>query len=182
MGHIRHQRELLPPGLPVFEFIRFRGLRKGNKKENPLAELTTDHIFDAGIDEVFAGLGRFEKYPQYIPGVTGIAVLPPTKPGSVRRVRYELKIIKSFYYTLHMFEEAPGRIWWELDESNIMKKSNGAWALKDLGNAKTKATYGLDVSFKGLVPSSIVDQITKANLPGMFKGFQELIDADRKGR
>ena len=147
-----------------------------------MAELTTEHTFDAGIDEVFVGLGEFKKYPDYIPGVTGIAVLPPKKPGSIGQVRYELKIIKSFYYTLNMFTEKPGRIWWDLDESNIMKKSNGAWTLKDLGGGKTKAVYTLDIVFKGLVPSAIVDQITKANLPGMFSGFQQLIDANRKGQ
>jgi ribosome-associated toxin RatA of RatAB toxin-antitoxin module len=147
-----------------------------------LAELTTEHTFDAGIEDVFDGIGRFKRYPDYIPGVTGIEVLPPKKPGSTGQVRYELKIVKSFYYTLNMYEERPGRMWWDLDESNIMKKSSGSWTLKDLGGGKTKAIYALDVAFKGLVPSAIVDQITKANLPGMFKGFQELIDANRTGR
>lgn len=147
-----------------------------------MAELITDHTFDASIDEVFAGLGQFKKYPDYIPGVTGVTVLPAKKPGSTGQVRYELKIIKSFFYTLNMFEDKPGRIWWDLEESNIMKRSNGSWTLTDLGNGKTKASYSLEIAFKGLVPSSIVDQITKANLPGMFKGFQDLFDANRKGR
>lgn len=147
-----------------------------------MAELKTDYTFDATIDEVFTGLGQFKKYPNYIPGITGIEVLPAKKPGSTGQVRYELKIIKSFYYTLNMYEERPGKIWWDLDDSNIMKKSNGSWTLKDAGGGKTKATYSLDITFKGLVPSSIVDQITKANLPGMFKGFQELFDANRKGQ
>jgi ribosome-associated toxin RatA of RatAB toxin-antitoxin module len=147
-----------------------------------LAELTTEHTFDASIDEVFTGLGEFKKYPEYIPGITGIEVLPPSKPGSIGKVRYELKIIKSFYYTLNMFTEKPSRIWWDLDESNIMKKSVGSWTLSDAGGGKTKAVYSLDITFKGLVPSAIVDQVTKANLPGMFSGFQKLFDANRKGR
>lgn len=145
-----------------------------------MAELTTEHTFNGSIDDVFAGIRRFEKYPDHLAGVTGIEVLPPTKPKSIGRVRYELKIIKSFYYTLNMFEEKPNRIWWDLDESNIMKQSTGSWTFKDLGGEKTKATYKLDINFKGLVPSAIVDQITKANLPGMFRGFQDLIDLKGK--
>lgn len=144
-----------------------------------MAELTTDYTFDGTIEQVFAGIRQYSEYPQYLSGVTAIEVLPPVLPGSVCRVRYDLKIIKTFYYTLHMFEESPKRIWWSLEESNIMKKSNGSWAFSDAGEGQTKAVYALDISFKGLVPSAIVDQITKANLPGMLKGMQQLIDDHR---
>ena len=45
------------------------------------------------------------------------------------------------------------------------------------GPGKTKAVYTLDIGFSGLVPSKVVDQITKANLSGMMIGFQKLIDS-----
>jgi ribosome-associated toxin RatA of RatAB toxin-antitoxin module len=142
-----------------------------------VAELTTEHTFEGAPAEVFAGIHQYARYPDYLPGVTKIEILPAKKPNSVCQVRYDLKLIKTFFYTLNMFEENPKRIWWDLHESNIMKQSNGGWTLTPAGAAKdqTKAVYALDIVFKGLVPQAIVDQITKANLPGMMKGFQQLI-------
>ncbi|MCX6123329.1 MAG: SRPBCC family protein, partial [Proteobacteria bacterium] len=61
-------------------------------------------------------------------------------------------------------------------ESNLMKHNTGSWTFEAEGKGKTKATYNLEIKFKGLVPSMITDQIAKANLPLMFAGFQKLID------
>lgn len=139
-----------------------------------VAELTTEQEFHGPIARVFAALRRYDKYPEYLPGVTGIVVSPSKKPGSTCQIRYELKLIKSFHYTLNMFEESPNRIWWDLADSNIMKHNNGSWTLTSNGD-KTKAVYTLEVGFAGLVPQRLVDQITKANLPAMMQGFQRLI-------
>ena len=139
--------------------------------------MTTEHVFEGTPAQVFEGIHQYARYPEYLPGVTKIEILPAKKPGSVCQVRYDLKLIKTFFYTLNMFEESPKRIWWDLEESNIMKKSDGGWTLTPAAGAKdrTKAVYALDIVFKGLVPQTIVDQITKANLPGMMTGFQKLI-------
>lgn len=142
-----------------------------------MAELATEEVFDGTVGDVFQGLRSYDRYPEFIPGVTGIKVLPPTHAGSSCRVRYELKVIKSFFYILNMFEEQPGCLRWNLDQSNIMKHSNGSWTLTALGPAKTKARYSLDIGFVGFVPQSIVDQITKSSLPAMMQGFQRLISA-----
>lgn len=145
-----------------------------------MAELTTEHVFDGSPQAVFDAIRQYQKYPDYIPGVTKIAVLPADKPKSTCQVRYELKLIKSFHYTMNMFEENPAKIWWDLADSNIMKRSTGSWTLKEVSPGKTKAVYALDIAFSGLVPQKIVDGITKANLPGMMKGFQQIIDDMKK--
>ena len=144
-----------------------------------MAELTTEHVFDGGQDEVFRALGLYKAYPDYLPAVQGVQVLEPTLEASKARVRYDLKLVKSFHYTLHMFEQAPSEITWQLDDSNLFKRNAGSWHLESLGSGKTKAVYKLDVAFSGFVPGRIVDQVTKANLPGMMAGFQELIDANK---
>jgi ribosome-associated toxin RatA of RatAB toxin-antitoxin module len=140
-----------------------------------VAELTTEHAFEGTLQQVFDGIRDYERYPKYLPGVTGVQRLPAKAKGSVCQVRYELKLIKSFYYVLNMFEESPKRIWWNLDDSNIMKHSNGSWSLVDGGPNKVKAVYTLDIAFSGFVPQKIVDQISKSSLPAMFSGFQRLI-------
>lgn len=141
-----------------------------------MAQLVTEYVFHASREEAFDAIRQYSKYPEYIHGVTGIAVLPAKAKGSVCQVRYELKLIKSFHYTLNMFEERPRRIYWNLADSNIMKKSEGSWDFDAEEGGKTKATYALDIAFSGLVPQKIVDQLTKANLPLLLAGMAKLID------
>lgn len=141
-----------------------------------MAEVETTHIFEGDLERVFRAIANFEQYSNYLPGVTGITVSPSKTPGALCLVRYELNIIKTFFYTLEMFAESPKKMWWTLKESNLMKQNDGSWAFEAAGKSKTKATYKLDLKFKGLVPSMITDQVAKANLPLMFSGFQKLID------
>lgn len=142
-----------------------------------MAALTVEHIFRGNIEQVFAGCRQYGEYPKYLPGVSAIEVQPAQVPGSSCRVRYDIKLIKTFYYTLNTFEKPPAKIWWNLSESNLMKKSEGSWQFEDLGDGTTKAIYTLDVGFSGLVPQKIVDQVTRANLPALMSGMQKLIDA-----
>ena len=145
-----------------------------------MAELTTEQVFDGEQNEVFRALGLYESYPDYIPAVNAVQLLEPTMKASKVRVRYDIKLVKAFYYTLHMFEEAPTRLSWQLDDSNLFKRNTGSWHLEPLEPHRTKAVYKLDVAFSGFVPGRIVDQVTKANLPGMMAGFQKLIDAKKQ--
>jgi len=141
-----------------------------------VAKLETEHVFEGDVQKVFAGISQYSLYPEYLPAVTKVEVLKPRIAGSTCQVRYELNLIKKFYYVLDMFEQAPNKIWWELDESNIMKANTGSWNLEEKGKDKTKAVYTLDVKFRGLVPSKITDQIAKANLSQMLSGFQKMIN------
>ena len=141
-----------------------------------MAGLTVDEVFKGSLEKVFQGIKQYDKYPDYLPGVTQIKVLPAKKEGSTCQVRYDLKLIKSFYYTLDMYEESPKSIHWSLDESNLFKVSNGRWDLSADGDDKTNAKYFVEVGFKGFVPGKVVDTLTKANLPLMMKGFQKMIN------
>jgi ribosome-associated toxin RatA of RatAB toxin-antitoxin module len=145
-----------------------------------VAKLETEHIFTGNIQSVYDGLREFNKYPEYLPGVTGIKLLPPKVKNSSCQVRYELRIIKEFYYVLNMYEESPTKIWWDMDESNIMKSNVGSWKLKEKGEGSTRAIYTLDIQLKGLIPRAITDRVAEANLPAMLAGFQRLIDDCRK--
>ncbi len=141
-----------------------------------MAEVEMTQIFTGDLKKVFKAIGKFEDYPKFLPGVTAVVVTPSKNPKARCLVTYELNIVKKFHYTLEMFETAPNKIWWSMTDSNLMKQNDGSWTFEDLGNGTTRATYRLDVKFKGLVPSMITDPIAKANLPLMFAGFQKLID------
>lgn len=137
--------------------------------------LETKHEFSGSIAAVFRGIRSYEQYSNYIPGVTYVEVLPAQHVGSSCQVRYELNIVKKIYYVLNMFEDTPNKISWNLAESNVMKKNDGAWILSEISKNKTLAIYQLDVAFRGLVPSALTNKIAKTSLPGMFEGMQKLI-------
>jgi len=139
-----------------------------------MAALETSYLFDGELQHIFQAICQFDRYPRYLPGVTGIQVLPAKDPKATCQVRYELNIVKTFYYTLEMYQEEPHKIWWHLVDSNLMKKNDGSWTFAAAEQGKTSAVYKVDVAFRGLVPSMITDQIAKANLPLMFSGFQKL--------
>ncbi len=142
-----------------------------------MATVERKHTFNGDIEKVFSGIRRYNKYPEYLPGVTEIAVLPAVAPGSVCQVRYDLNLIKKFYYILDMFETSPTSLSWQLADSNLMKLNSGSWTLKAGKKGTTDAVYSLEVKFRGLVPSAVSDKIAQANLPAMFDGFQQMIDA-----
>ena len=141
-----------------------------------MAKLETQTVFDGSIEKTFAAIRQYSKYPEYLPGVTSIVVLPPKQAKSSCQVRYDLKIIKDFYYILNMYETEPKKIWWDLGESNLMKESTGSWSLVASGANKTKATYSLNIKLKGLIPSAITDRVAEANIPAMMAGFQKMIN------
>jgi coenzyme Q-binding protein COQ10 len=141
-----------------------------------MAQLETQHLFQGVPQKVFAGIASYDKYHKHLPGVTKTEILPPKVAGSKCRVRYELNLIKTFYYVLNMFEDAPRKVSWTLDESNLMKDNRGSWTLQPSGKEKTQATYTLELKFGMFVPSAITDSLAKANLPAMMAGFQKLID------
>lgn len=140
-----------------------------------MSELVVEHIFPGEVAAVFRAIRQYQRYPDYVPGVTAIQVLPPVDKGSTCQVRYDLKLIKSFHYTLNMFEESPTKIWWNLAESNLMKRSSGSWTLAPLEGKRTRAVYTLDVGFSTFIPQKVVDQLTKANIPLLMSGMERLI-------
>ncbi len=142
-----------------------------------MAELEKKHVFDGSLERVFTAISQFEKYPEYLPGVTSIQILPAVEPESFCQIRYELNFIKTFHYVLNMYQDKPQKICWTLAESNIFKENSGHWQFKKKSAETTEAIYNVNVKFKGLIPSAITDQIAKANIPLMFSGFQRLIDS-----
>jgi ribosome-associated toxin RatA of RatAB toxin-antitoxin module len=142
-----------------------------------MAKVTKEHLFTGTQTACFKALTNYERYPEYIPGVLKVEIVPSQDPEAAVCLKYELNIVKTFFYILEMYHKEGEEIRWKLVDSNLMKVNDGKWALSSGGKGKTKAQYSLDVEFKGFVPSMIVKKVTESSLPAMFEGFQKLIDA-----
>ncbi|MFK7873294.1 MAG: SRPBCC family protein [Oligoflexales bacterium] len=142
-----------------------------------MAELKEEHTFCGAVDQVFRGVSRYCDYPDFVPGVMSTQILPAVVAGSCCQVKYEIHLVKSFHYTLDMFETSPHQISWSLADSNLMKTNKGSWIFSEADKqGETRAVYQVEASFRGLVPKKVTDKLAKASLPGLFSGLQKLID------
>ncbi len=134
-----------------------------------MASASRTEVIDVDINKLYDVLVDYEKYPEFVDGVSGIKVL--AKDEKTAKVEYNLNMIKSFKYTINLKQERPSRLSWTLDSGDLFKKNDGEWKLKDLGNGKTEVTYSLDLDFKMFAPSSILSALTEKNLPTMMNSF-----------
>lgn len=143
-----------------------------------MAKIETQHTFKGSIQKVFSGISQYDKYSQYLQEVKKVAVLEPAVKKSACSVEYHVRLVKECYYRLHMFHEEPNKITWELAESDLFKKNVGGWEFTAIGKTKTQARYFVDVSFKLFlpVPDAMITSLTKATLPSMLEGMQNLIN------
>lgn len=146
-----------------------------------MASVNTTHTFLGTPSEVFKGITDYAAYADYIPGVLKTEILEPLDKDADLSIRYEINIVKKFHYTLNMFHKGKSEILWTLEGSNIMKENEGHWRLKKSDKKGfVDAEYAVNLKFRGLVPSAIINKITQTSLPAMFEGFQSLIDSKKK--
>lgn len=124
---------------------------------------------NAPIETVFAVIRDFRSYPEF---------LSTTRSAKERKVKgethidFEVHIMKTIRYTLKVTEHPPHELSWTLVKGDLMKKNSGGWKLSKISNGKTKAEYHLDIDFGWLVPKSILETVTKIQLPEMLEAFK----------
>ncbi len=134
-----------------------------------MAKASRTEIFDVDINKFYEIIEDYEKYPEFVDGVSEIEVLEKSETSA--KVKYSLNLIKKFTYTLSMTQEKPRKLSWVLDSGDFFKTNSGSWELKDLGDGKTEVTYSLEVDFKILAPKMIVNKLVATNLPQMMKAY-----------
>ncbi len=112
---------------------------------------------------------NFSEYPKFLKEVKSIDY---REIGSdEREVTYEIDLIKRVKYTLRMKRSA-NKIEWSFVRGDMMKDNRGSWEVEDAGDGKTRVIYQVDIKFGLFVPGSVVDMLTKVNLPQMLSAFK----------
>ena len=136
----------------------------------PAAERTI--IINTPVSVLYKVITDYEKYPEFLQEVSNVEIVSRT--GNIVRAKYTVKLIKTISYVIDLTENENASVKWNLVESSIMKSNVGGWTLKDLGDGRTEATYGLDVVVKGLfVPGSIRTKLTEGTLPSTLEAFKK---------
>ncbi len=112
---------------------------------------------------------NFKEYPQFLKEVKSIDVKEINQDEC--EVTFEIDLIKRVRYTLRM-KRSTNRIDWTFVKGDMMKDNRGFWEVEDTADGKTKVIYQVDIKFGFLVPGSVVDMLTKVNLPQMLNSFK----------
>jgi coenzyme Q-binding protein COQ10 len=147
-----------------------------------MATVTREVLVDAAIEKFFDIVVDYERYPEFVPGVRACKV---SDVGGEKLVSYELDLgVKRIRYVLRMAEKRPTSVSWSLVSGDMMKVSNGSWALAAEGG-KTRAVYGVDIQIARppLVPQAIVDRVgdelTRIQLPKTLEAFKARAERGR---
>ncbi|MCM2334474.1 MAG: SRPBCC family protein [Anaeromyxobacteraceae bacterium] len=148
-----------------------------------MAAVSKEIVFDRPAEQVFAVLIDYARYPEFVPGIKGCCVLPGKGD---RQVEYELDLgVKRVKYVLRHVETPPTRITWSLVSGDLMKVSDGEWALTpDGGSTRARYTVDIQISKPPLIPQSVIDKVsdelTRVQLPRTLEAFKARVE--RAGR
>lgn len=136
-----------------------------------MASAEKTEIFDVEKEKIFKVISDLESYPDFMTGVENLEILETS--GNQVKARYDLNLIKKFSYIMNHTVEAPDKVSWSFVSGDFIKRSEGSWELKDLGDGNTEVTYKIDIDFKVMVPGMISKKLVSSNLPSMMKAVKE---------
>ena len=136
---------------------------------------TRSIVIDAPVEKVFRVVSDYDRYAEFLPEVKRVST--SERSGNEVKVHYEVEVIKTIKYTLKMREEPPHRVTWSFVTGEVMKDNHGEWVLEPSGDAKTKATYTIEMALGPLVPKAIVKALVEGSLPKMLEAFKRRAEA-----
>ena len=135
---------------------------------------------EAPIEEVFAVAADVEGSPRWQPEIKAAECLERDDDGRQVLVRTESDAkVRRLGSTLRFRYDEPTAIRWEQTDGDL-KSVMGSWVLEDLGGARTRATYWMEVDLgrmlgmviRGPLVGVLRGQMVES-MPGKLKGFVE---------
>ena len=134
-----------------------------------MSEVTRTEILELPRKEFYEAVANYEAYPEFVPHIVHAKIVEVD--GNRRRVKFKAHFLRDIPYTLDIYHDEPKRIWWELVESPLFKVSSGSWELRYKGKSRTEIVYCVEVVPRILVPSRIIEGLTRNGLPTMIQAF-----------
>lgn len=114
-------------------------------------------VIAAGPQACLDALLDFDSYPGWQSAVKSADVI---EPGSDPVVEFRVDAkVRTIRYVLRYHPEPPAHLWWEYVEGDVRSVA-GEYALDDLGDGTTRATYRLEIDPGRFVPGPIKKALT----------------------
>jgi len=131
-------------------------------------------VFPASPEACYHVLWDVANYPAFIKDMTQVKILHDQ--GSQIQAEFTLKLIKEVKYTIELIGQPNHSIRWTLVKG-FMKKNDGSWKLRDLGDGRTEAVYEVDLELPLFVPGKIIKMLQEKELPKMMEAFARRIQS-----
>jgi ribosome-associated toxin RatA of RatAB toxin-antitoxin module len=122
--------------------------------------------------DVYRLVTDFASYPRFVPNMSQASVLREGDHGW--RVAFEVSAVGTrVRYTLDLQGEPPGRIRWQLVDSNFLRTNVGGWVLEPLADGGTHATCWFEVQLRGFIPKALTTYLMGKTLPKNLEAFKQ---------
>ncbi|PIR23610.1 MAG: cyclase [Deltaproteobacteria bacterium CG11_big_fil_rev_8_21_14_0_20_45_16] len=131
-----------------------------------------ERVFEinAPVATVYKVISDLKAYPEFLSTTDFVEV---KREGDETFAKFKINVIKEISYTLRFCFDPPHGLAWDFVRGDLMKDNRGFWKLEDLGDGRTRATYGIDVKFGWMVPKTIVNTLTELQLPELLDSFKK---------
>jgi len=134
----------------------------------PMGNVTGERSveIDAPIERVFEIAADIQNAPEWQGSLKDVEVLEKDADGRADLVETESDAkVKHVKARLRFSYDEPTGITWDQEKGDV-KSLHGWWELEDLGDGRTRATYGLDVD-----PGRMLGMLLRGPIEGQVRNF-----------
>ena len=131
-------------------------------------------VIEAAMSEVSQVLFDLEKYPEWSDSITKVKVTERDEEGRVTGATLTISAgaVKDEVSLSYIWDGAPERLEFELEDANMLTKMDGAYILKDLGD-ETEVTYELSVGLSMPIPQMMITKQEKTTIDQALAQLKE---------
>lgn len=136
-------------------------------------------IFNQPIDKVWALFRQTQNQERYLPRLYESSLVEDHSNWNLNDFFVKFAFVNIRYRVRHNFEPENYYFYWALDPSykNDLKHLEGYWRLYKLDENHTLARYGTIVIISELIPKSLMEEMTRKDLPESLQAVKKYIDS-----
>ncbi|MGI8874725.1 MAG: SRPBCC family protein [Egibacteraceae bacterium] len=133
-------------------------------------------VVAADLDAVFDVIADFDAYPDWQAEVKEAQTLQTDADGRGTRVRFlvDARVIKARLVLDYTYTDTSME--WVLVEGDGVRRNDGRYDLRELGDGTTEVTYALEVEPSVPVPGLIRRQAAKRIIDGALAGMKRRVE------
>ncbi len=141
--------------------------------------IQTAMIFNQPIDAVWTLLSQTEKQEQYLRSLFDSPIIETHPTWNLSDFYVKVAFIDLKYRVRHDFESEKYYFHWNLDPSheNDLKHLEGYWRFYKIDQSHTLARYGTIVVVSELIPKSIMEEMTRRDLPESMQSVKKYVES-----
>jgi len=126
-------------------------------------------------EETYGIATDFQTYVNFIPALKAVEVLDPdpAQPKVSFRIEAPFQDIK---YTSQYRLEPPGRVSWDMVESNVLKGNSGFWSIESAGEGACRVTYSMKTELPVWLKFAVSQDAFAREIGKTVERFKEYVE------